>query len=139
MIYLYYAGLNDSGPSCSNQGDNHQQRRGPSREDPRRSLNNLLSETYTFTVRWSSMPQETLKKLEASELLKVRADPDDEGELRLALVKKVKSDYKAFKERHPGRQKHPGMTIYKSVTDQVIATFFFINVFYLQFHFRLNM
>lgn len=70
------------------------------------------------------MPDTTVKQLEANELLKERANPDDESTLKLALAIKILSDYKAFKETHPGTQKHPGVRIYKSATDQVIAELF---------------
>lgn len=64
------------------------------------------------------MPQTTL---EASDVLKRRAEPEDEDTLKLALLKKVRADYEAFKETHPGLQKHPGVEVYKTVTTQVMS------------------
>lgn len=84
-------------------------------------MNDMLSSDYEFTVRWSSLPKASLDSLHAKEVMLKQATPDEESELRIAIANKLITDYNAFKDTHPGLQKHPGLTIYKSVTDQVIA------------------
>lgn len=114
-------GLNQERLGCSTWSDDDQRLTFRRDDSTNRSLNTLLSAKYTFTVPWTSLPSSTLDTLTANEALNERASPSDESTIRLAIAKKLKADYKAFKESHPGQQKHPGMIIYKSVAKQVIS------------------
>lgn len=62
---------------------------------------------------------DTLNTLAENEEKKQRAKQDTIDTLKKAIVKKLVSEYGSYKENHPGSQKHPGIKITISVTDQV--------------------
>lgn len=111
LFYFNCVASQQQQPGCS-KDSNPQPRR--------RTFNEAFSTEYSYTVPWSSLNRTLLSSFEGKEFSGERAEPDDEAEFRLAIAKKLRLDYKAFKESHPGLQKHPGVKIYKSVAEQVI-------------------
>lgn len=65
------------------------------------------------------MPQATLKKLDQANGAKVMASPKDVSALKLAIAKKVVSNYLNFREANPGSNLSPGREVYKNITLQV--------------------
>lgn len=74
---------------------------------------------YDFKVPWDSLPEDLVKSLTKNEQEKKRAAQEDINTLKLAIAKKLVSSYKAYKEGHPNSNKHPGVKVYNSVTEQV--------------------
>lgn len=74
---------------------------------------------FSYKVPWNSLPKDVLDTLKDNEDKKIRARQETIDTLKMAIVVKLISAYQAFKDSHPGSQKHPGLAISQSVTDQV--------------------
>lgn len=67
------------------------------------------------------MPTHAVANLAKAEASKVAgsANTKDLDELKKALRDKCIQHYEDYKENNPGGKKHPGLSVYKSITDQV--------------------
>lgn len=82
-----------------------------------RSLNELSArKAYTYKIQWESMPIDVMEKLELAESKKQAGNFRG---LKLAIAKKLVSDYETWREKNPGHSKTPGSVIYRDITNQV--------------------
>lgn len=74
---------------------------------------------FTFNVPWGQMPKDIMDNLNKAKNQKIKANPQDLDNLKLAICKKLKSAYESHKALYLGSKKFPGRKIYESVTQQV--------------------
>lgn len=74
---------------------------------------------FTYTVDFTSLPENLVKPLEQAQTQNVAAKESDVCALKLAISKKVKSAYRSHRVHYPNAQVHPGRRIYDSLAKQV--------------------